>query len=262
MWRDRLGVTAADKPMRHPSARHAVQKPVDGSIESLRRQRDAEDRSSAHAQAERDSTLSQISEAERAGSRRKKPPPPLPPPAPLLRDSAASRSDTIAGAVTSPPAQQADQNDLLAAIRGGVAQRAERRMDVSQLEGRLQDRYRSGATSNVHIAQLSDALSGLRRQVGPQGTDSDETDSDEQGEDDDGWLSDDGDVVPDATRHHWARPRVQTAPAASAPEDVPRIAAPAPAPAEDTARVDLPPGIRLSRSALQNSSQSRAQEPE
>ena len=262
MWRDRLGLTAAEKdgeeepPPPPPAARRIVE-PVDRPLDSLRRHSDDGYRTAASPQTELGSASSPASAAQRTGSRRKKPPPP----APMLKGSPASRSDGAVGAVSVPPVQRAGQDDLLAAIRGGVAQRAERGVDVSQLEGRLEGRRNSGAGhADAHIAQLSDALSGLRRQIGPRGSESDETESDDQEDDDDGWLSDDGDVPVDATRHHWARPRAFTAPGASA--SAPAAAPVSAPPPEDAPRVELPPGIRLSRSQLQNSPSSHAQEPE
>ena len=261
MWRDRLGLTVAEEdaeeepPPPPPAARQVVDRPLD----SLRRHSDDRYRTAARPQTELGSASSSASAAKHTGSRRKKPPPP----APLLKGSLGSRSDGAAGGVNVPPVQRAGQDNLLAAIRGGVAQRAERGVDVSQLEGRLEGRRNSGAGhANAHIAQLSDALSGLRRQIGPRGSESDATESDEQEDDDDGWLSDDGDVPVDATRHHWARPRAFTAPGASAPAAAPAGASAfAPAPT-GAARVELPPGIRLSRSQLQNSPSSHPQEPE
>lgn len=266
MWRGRLGLTVTVESQYQPVTRRA-QQPGNAhqSLDSLRRQRDAEDGMAAHAQTELQSTLSQISAAERAGSRRKKPPPPLPPP-PSAATGPGERGEQGLGPMAH---QQPGQDDLLAAIRGGVAQRAARRVDVSQLEGQLQDKRDSGGGADAHLAQLSDALSGLRLQVGPRGVDSDETDSDDIEDGDAGWLSDDGDETMDATRHYWARPRVLTAPPATsaiapAPASA-RVPAKGPPPAlapEDTMHTNLPPGIRLNRSALSISSQSRTQEPE
>ena len=142
MWRDRLGLAAG--PSR-PVA--AVQAPApagrsltERSLDSLRQQRDAEDERAARTQTELDNTLAQISVANQGGAR-KVPPPPLPPPAPppapppvsdspiggARADSRGSGGAGAAGGQQAAPAPQGGQDDLLAAIRGGVAQRAEQR---------------------------------------------------------------------------------------------------------------------------------------
>ena len=277
MWRDRLGLAAG--PSR-PVA--AVQAPApagrsltERSLDSLRQQRDAEDERAARTQTELDNTLAQISVANQGGAR-KVPPPPLPPPAPppapppvsdspiggARADSRGSGGAGAAGGQQAAPAPQGGQDDLLAAIRGGVAQRAERGVGVAELEGRLQERRGSGGGVDAHAAQLSDALSGLRRQIGPRGSDSESDEAED--EDGDDWLSDDDDVPTDATQHYWARPRAFTSPVSTAPAPAPaRAPAPAPAPApRDQPRVDLPPGVRLNGSSLRESMQSRSQEPE
>ena len=260
MWRGRLGMppppaaAAAAAPSRQsqrradeapPSARRGRRTPP--SVASLRRQLDEEEQEERRAQAELARTQAQIerASARRSAGRLRDPPPPLPqdPPAPPAPPTGAFNRTAAqpSGPVGAPGAEP----DLLAAIRGGAQQVAQRGgAGLAELEDRLQAQGGRQQGSDGVTAQLSDALSGLRRQL-DQGAQSG-SDSGEE----DGWLSEDDAETSAAapgqpSGFHWARPTARAlaaAPTASARAP----AAAAPAPAVDPAS---PPLVRRSRTA-------------
>ena len=252
MWRTRLGLAA---PAPAP-ARASQQRPrTPPSVASMQREREREreERAAAQSQADLDDTLAQIAPTNRAGGARKAPPPALPPPPPppvpayeVEGMSSDQRSGGGGGGGGAAAGGGTAEGDLLAGIRARAGDRGSaRQRGVAELEGRMQERRGSG--SDAHAAQLSDALSGLRRQMGPGGSDSD-GEQFEQTDEDEEWLSDDEPTQ--ASDFHWARPRVATGLPVPAP-------APAPAPAP---QMDLSPGVRQSRSRVRESH--HAQEPD